>query len=105
MKAIIRKRANPELIGKKLYIKEIIHDRIVVLITPPDDRKVDFGVSEVKIIPDFSFGYYISNHFRFEHESVLRETDRESIARRAAFALKQKISDCRKAINMYVWDI
>jgi hypothetical protein len=81
------------------YNAVIVNDRIACL--DIQGRKVDFGLSEIEIYPDSSFGKEIIWRFR-ESESLLRDSHIKSISRRAAKAWHQKICNCEKAAHAYV---
>lgn len=87
--------------GKTYPVFQIILNRLVCLSI--DGRKVDYGVSEVKLLPDASLGQEISWRFVQQGETLRYDTDLKRVARRAAKTLKMTITDCEKALHRYLY--
>lgn len=86
--------------GQQFSIIEVLHNRIVCL--DIGGRKVDFGMSEVRISPDASAGREILFAFTAYGDSTLRDSHVARIAKRAAAMWKQKASNCTKAVHAYL---
>ena len=99
MKATITTKHH-ENSGQQFRIIEVLHNRIVCL--DIDGRKVDFGMSEVVIVPDASAGKEILFSFTEYGDCCLRDSHVARIAKRAAAAWGQKVSNCTKAVHSYL---
>ena len=99
MKATIATKHH-ENSGQTFRVVEIHQNRIVCL--DIGGRKVDFGMSEVEIVPDASAGKEILFAFTEYGDCALRDSHVLRIAKRAAAAWRQKINNCTKAVHLYL---
>jgi len=88
-----------EHFGRVCHVVEVLQNKIFCLYI--DGAKVDFGKSEVEIVPDASTGQKIALAFQEYGLSILRNAHIHKIAKKAALAWCQKISTCEKALHAY----
>lgn len=89
-----------EHFGRICHVVEVLHNRIFCLYI--EGKKVDFGKSEVEIVPNASAGKEIAYFFQRYGLSLLRSSHVRKIAKIAAMAWNQKISQCEKALHAYI---
>jgi hypothetical protein len=100
MKATIT-NSEHEYFGRRAVVIEILHHRIACLAI--DGRKIDCGLSEVRLEPDAALGKEILWVFRQYEDGALRSTSIRRMAKRAAVAWKQRVGLCESALNAYLF--
>jgi hypothetical protein len=100
MKAIIKNKEN-EYFGVTATVIEILKNRIAVLAI--DGKKIDFGMSEIKLLPSFQLGRYVAWEFqKMDTSGMFRDVDIKKTAKRASIVLKQKQSVLLKSLYLFV---
>jgi hypothetical protein len=102
MKATITNQTDSNF-GKTFPVKEILHDKIICLYIY--GQKVDYGISEVRLVADWSLGKEAVWKFRPAKGSILRDNTLAVIARLAAKEWGLKQSEVTRAVHSYVWSV